>query len=197
VATGNGAGFHRGEAMRDGTSAKARMQDFELHIVQQCSRLAGNGLGRIVAIAVSKLGNGWLYPVLAVGFLAAAGLGAWPVVLAAGIGIAVGQGLLALLKRRHRRTRPYVVDLELKSLIPVQDPNSFPSGHMMTLTAAVVPALMAFPTVAWFAGPLWLLMAWSRMACAHHYPSDVLAGTALGFAIAYPISAGFSGASLL
>jgi len=31
-------------------------------------------------------------------------------------------------------------------------------------------------------------MAWSRMATAHHYPSDVLGGVALGIVLAYPLS---------
>jgi len=33
-------------------------------------------------------------------------------------------------------------------------------------------------------------MAWSRVATAHHYPSDILAGAVLGLGVGYPISAG-------
>ena len=52
---------------------------------------------------------------------------------------------------------------------------------------------MAPLAVAWpFAWPLvllaWAAMAWSRIACAHHYPSDVLAGTLLGASIAMPLA---------
>jgi undecaprenyl-diphosphatase len=32
-------------------------------------------------------------------------------------------------------------------------------------------------------------MAWSRIATAHHYPSDVLGGVALGIFMGYPLSA--------
>jgi undecaprenyl-diphosphatase len=31
-------------------------------------------------------------------------------------------------------------------------------------------------------------MAWARLASAHHYPSDVAVGAALGVAVSYPIS---------
>jgi undecaprenyl-diphosphatase len=34
-----------------------------------------------------------------------------------------------------------------------------------------------------------LSMAWSRIATAHHYPSDVVAGIALGAVVAGPLSA--------
>jgi undecaprenyl-diphosphatase len=31
-------------------------------------------------------------------------------------------------------------------------------------------------------------MAWSRVATAHHYPSDVIAGVALAVALSFPLS---------
>jgi undecaprenyl-diphosphatase len=31
-------------------------------------------------------------------------------------------------------------------------------------------------------------MGWSRVATAHHYPSDVVAGVALAAALAFPLS---------
>jgi undecaprenyl-diphosphatase len=178
------------------STARIRVRKFDLQVVRVCTRFARTSFGRFVAISVSKLGNGWLYPVLAVGLLAVTGYSTWPVVLASGVSLAVGQCLIALLKKWQQRIRPYQAGSDLECLLPVQDPNSFPSGHMMTLTVAMVPAVMVFPAVIWLAGPLWGLMAWSRMACAHHYPSDVLAGTALGLAIAYPIAAGIARAAL-
>jgi undecaprenyl-diphosphatase len=33
-----------------------------------------------------------------------------------------------------------------------------------------------------------VLMSWARLASAHHYPSDVAVGTALGVSVSYPIS---------
>ena len=68
------------------------------------------------------------------------------------------------------------------------DQHSFPSGHAMTLPAALVPLSMQFPQTMGLAFATCLLMAWARLASAHHYPSDVAVGTVLGFSVSYPIS---------
>ncbi len=79
-------------------------------------------------------------------------------------------------------------DNELQPLIKTLDRLSFPSGHVMSLIAASIPVLIAFPAYWPGAAALWLAMGWSRIACAHHYPSDVLAGAAIGAGIAMPLS---------
>lgn len=93
--------------------------------------------------------------------------------------------------------RPCQVAEDLECLLPVQEWNSFPSGHMMTLTTAMASVLPVCPLLGWVAGPLLGLMAWARMACGHHYPSDVLAGTALGLVVYYLVSALAVGADLV
>jgi membrane-associated phospholipid phosphatase len=173
------------------------VKTWELQFVRYCARLARSRGGSALAIAVSKLGNGWLYPPLAVALVAAAGARAWPAVLVGGTSIAVGQGILFVLKRSCCRSRPCQVAEDLECLLPVQEWNSFPSGHMMTLTTAMASVLPVCPPLAWVAGPLWGLMAWARMACGHHYPSDVLAGTAVGLVVYYLVLALAVGADLV
>jgi undecaprenyl-diphosphatase len=73
-------------------------------------------------------------------------------------------------------------------LLPALDQHSFPSGHAMTLPAALVPMALQFPQTMGLAFATGLLMAWARLASAHHYPSDVAVGAALGVAVSYPIS---------
>jgi undecaprenyl-diphosphatase len=102
-----------------------------------------------------------------------------------------------VLKRWCCRSRPCQAAEDLECLLPAQDWNSFPSGHMMTLTTAMASVLLVCPMLAWVAAPLWGLMAWARMACGHHYPSDVLAGTALGMVVYYPVLALAVGADLV
>jgi undecaprenyl-diphosphatase len=162
----------------------------EHRIVQACVRSARHRPARLAAIWLTRLGNGWLYPGLAALLLAVEGGKAWPIIAAATAAIALLQLLAGMMKRRLRRARPFEAMAGLDSLLPVQDRHSFPSGHVMTLTAALVPAVLAFPVLAGPAILAWAAMAWSRMACAHHYPSDVLAGTALAFALAWPLSLG-------
>ena len=67
------------------------------------------------------------------------------------------------------------------------DRYSFPSGHCMTFAAVLFPVSLAWPGM--FAGllALWALIAWARLASAHHYVSDVIAGTTLGIVVAWPI----------
>ncbi len=50
----------------------------------------------------------------------------------------------------------------------------------MTATAVAIPLVQAYPGTTWAAASVWAVIAWGRLACAHHYPSDLLAGCALG-----------------
>ena len=58
----------------------------------------------------------------------------------------------------------------------------------MTAAAVAIPLLMAFPQLQLIIYGLGFLIAWSRVACGHHYPSDVLFGIALGILVSIPIS---------
>jgi undecaprenyl-diphosphatase len=64
------------------------------------------------------------------------------------------------------------------------DQFSFPSGHTLHAVAFSVVLLAYFPGFAWLVLPFTALVGLSRMVLGLHYPSDVLAGAALGGAIA-------------
>jgi len=145
--------------------------------------------GRMLAITISKLGNGWIYPILAAAIFYLVGLGAWPVIALGGLNAALLHTLFPIIKKRIGRKRPFHVDPRLTSLLKILDEHSFPSGHMMTLSGVLAPIVLAWPSAAASAGALVLSMAWSRIATAHHYPSDVLGGLTLGLAMGYPLSA--------
>jgi undecaprenyl-diphosphatase len=178
---------HLNAAMCESIPWQRRLHGLEMRVVQYCAGTSQIGVGRIVAITVSKLGNGWVYPPLALLLVLAGGVHARLAVVAGATAIGFGQVLLAVMRRCWPRVRPYQAS-NLNSLLPVQHPSSFPSGHLMTLSASMTPLVITFPGLIWFAAPLVLLMAWSRMACSHHYPSDVVAGVAMGVAISYPLS---------
>ncbi len=185
------------QAISPGWHGLARLSTMELAIVHGFAATARPRALRRLAIALSWLGNGWAYAVIAIGSLAAAGLRALPVI---GVG-ALTAGLLHCLypsiKRRVARPRPYRRDPSLRPLLRALDEYSFPSGHAMTMTAALMPMVLAFPTMLPAAMTVWLLLAWARLASAHHYPSDVIVGATLGASVSYPLSVGVLAASHL
>lgn len=143
---------------------------------------------RYLAIGVSKLGNGWIYLILLPLVFWGLGWSGWHVVLLAGLNAALLHTLYPIIKRRFRRRRPYHVDARLPSLLNTLDEHSFPSGHAMTITGVLAPIVLAWPAMTVSAVIIVLSMAWSRIATAHHFPSDVIAGVALALALAFPLS---------
>ena len=160
----------------------------DLWFVRACARTARPAVGRGLAIAFSRAGNGGIYPVLAATLLIAFGAQAWLVVLIAAINMVLMHSVYPMIKRRAARLRPFRAYADLKPLLATLDEHSFPSGHVMTLTAALVPIALALPETLPVALGAWLAMAWARVASAHHYPSDILAGAALALAVSYPLT---------
>ena len=60
------------------------------------------------------------------------------------------------------------------------DRYSFPSGHTLHAVSFTWQAVAAFPELAWVLVPLALLVAASRVVLGLHYPTDVMAGAAIG-----------------
>ncbi|WP_018407035.1 phosphatase PAP2 family protein [Methylocystis rosea] len=167
-----------------------RLLDLDLAAVHLFSRTARSAIGRFLAVAISKLGNGWIYLILAPIVLVGLGWHGLHVAALAGLNAALLHMLYPIIKRRFGRRRPFHVDARLPSLLKTLDDHSFPSGHAMTLTGVLAPIVIAWPATTLSAGLLLLSMAWSRIATAHHYPSDVAAGVALGAGLSYPLARG-------
>jgi PAP2 superfamily len=122
----------------------------------------------------------------AAGWLAMGALGAlvdsrrrreWVTATAA---VAVAHGASVGIKRVVRRPRPD--DPRVRVHVGTPSRLSFPSAHATSTTAAAVlfGALLRKPLAAALVPP----MALSRMVLGVHYPTDVLAGSALGAAVA-------------
>lgn len=118
----------------------------------------------------------------ALGWLAAAGVGAvldpprraqWGVAAVGAVGAHAGS---IVLKRVVRRPRPQHPDVRVGVSTPSK--LSFPSSHAASTAAAAIllGRLTGLPLPALLIPPM---MA-SRMILGVHYPSDVLAGAALG-----------------
>jgi undecaprenyl-diphosphatase len=88
------------------------------------------------------------------------------------------------LKAKTNRLRPYHRNEQIQPLADPLDEYSFPSGHTLHAVAFSVVALYYYPVFAAFLLPFTALLALSRVVVGLHYPSDVLAGIAIGFSIA-------------
>lgn len=166
----------------------SRVSALEIQMVRHFAAGARTSLGQRSAIFFSRCGNGWLYPVLAILFIVRNRGAAFLPLFAAATSIAILHCVYPLLKKWIGRARPYQVLPELNPLLPTLDLHSFPSGHAMTLTAALIPFVLAFSETIWLATMIWAAIAWARIASAHHFPSDIIGGTILGAAVAYPIA---------
>lgn len=176
------------QAISAGRYSLARLSAAELFVVHGFVQTARPKICRRSAIALSWLGNGWVYLAIAGSSIVLGGFRAIPVIGIGALNAGVLHCVYPLIKRRVARPRPYQRDPTLRPLLKVLDEHSFPSGHAMTLTAALVPLVLAFPQTLAFAVAIWLLTAWARLASAHHYPSDVAVGTVFGASVSYPIS---------
>ncbi len=158
-------------------------------MVRLISICARPRLFRFSAITLSRLGNGGIYALLPILIFSRLGKGAFDLVTIAICNIAVLHAFYAPLKRCIGRRRPFRVDRAVPSLLAVLDEHSFPSGHVMTLAAALAPTILIDPDSAGYGAGLLVAMAWARVAAGHHYPTDVIAGAVFGFATGYPLTA--------
>ncbi|ADE14341.1 phosphoesterase PA-phosphatase related protein [Nitrosococcus halophilus Nc 4] len=98
-------------------------------------------------------------------------------------------GLIALLiykwlKGHMERPRPFTTHEGIHIYTAPLDHYSFPSGHTLHAIGFTIIAVGYFPELAWLLVPFTALVALSRIVLGLHYPTDVLAGAAIGTAIA-------------
>lgn len=131
----------------------------------------------------SRLGDGWVWvgALLVVGF-AGGNSGAAAAVRLFSVG-AIDLVLYRIIKRWIARPRPSVSTSLIQRVRPL-DVFSFPSGHVMHAVACSIVLTAYFPAAAVVVWPLTTLIALSRVILGLHYPSDVIAGAALGAAVA-------------
>lgn len=150
----------------------------------RANRLCTRGTSRAYFSAVSRLGDGVFWYVLMAALVLVDGMDG----LAASAHLA-GTGVIALtlyrlLKRWTRRPRPFASDQRIQAWVAPLDEFSFPSGHTLHAVAFTLVAMAHYPMLGWVLVPFTASVAASRVALGLHYPSDVLAATAIGSALA-------------
>ncbi len=139
----------------------------------------------VVFRLVSRLGDGVFWYVFWMALLLMDGRQAiWPVLHMALTGLVCTCSYKAL-KVATLRPRPYQIHQVIKLGAAPLDHFSFPSGHTLHAVAFSVMLAWYYPQTLVLCVPFTLLVAISRPVLGLHYPTDVLAGAALGGAIAW------------
>ena len=134
--------------------------------------------------AVSWLGNGIFWYSLMLALLLQHGaLAALPVLHMVLVGM-VCTTVYKLLKRGILRPRPYQAMQAVAAGAGVLDAFSFPSGHTLHAVAFTLVVSSYYPLLAVPLAFFIALTGASRVILGLHYPSDVLAGAAIGALVA-------------
>jgi membrane-associated phospholipid phosphatase len=112
------------------------------------------------------------------------------VALAATVSFALASWLNALIKALVGRSRP-PHEMGLHAIVGVPGSPSFPSGHAMSAFAVAAAIALLAPRLRWPVLALAALIGFSRVYLGVHFWLDVLAGAALGLAVALLASAAF------
>jgi len=150
----------------------------------RANALCGRTATRRFFSLISRLGDGiFWYALMAALALFCGRAGIDAALHLAAIGL-VSLLLYKLLKRWTRRPRPCASDLRIRAWVAPLDEFSFPSGHTLHAVAFTIVTLSYFPLLAWLLIPFAASIAVSRVVLGLHYPSDVLAATGIGSALA-------------
>jgi undecaprenyl-diphosphatase len=162
----------------------ARFDAAEYDLCRRLNRGASFAVPRRVFQIASRLGDGlvWYARILVLP-LVYGHAAVKPAIVMALTG-ALGVLVYALLKRLFVRERPFITHAAINRAAAPLDRYSFPSGHTLHAVSFTWQACAHFPELAWVLVPLAALIAGSRLVLGLHYPSDVLAGAAIGAALA-------------
>jgi len=160
-----------------------RMDRAEQALCVRVNRACRRPVVRATFATVSRLGDGvlWYALMAAVAFDAPAGPRA---ALQMAITGAIGALLYKFLKTRLLRERPFISHAAILCGTVPLDRYSFPSGHTLHAVSFTILAGANYPWLLIALLPIALAMAASRVVLGLHYPSDVLAGGAIGAALA-------------
>ncbi|MBU1236195.1 MAG: phosphatase PAP2 family protein [Gammaproteobacteria bacterium] len=161
-----------------------RINEADLALCLRLNQLSHVNTWRHIFRVVSRLGNGVFWYSLMLVLPIAYGQAAWPTVVRMVVVGLVGLAIYKWLKHRTSRPRPCEVYSAISAAAPVLDRFSFPSGHTLHATSLAIVSAAGFPELAPIVYSFAIAVALSRPILGLHYPSDVLAGAAIGALIA-------------
>ena len=153
--------------------------------------LNGKRLISFVMPWLSHSGNGYYYPAIPLLIYFIEPQIARSFLLCALLAFALELPLYKILKQRIKRDRPCEVISGVHQRISPSDQFSFPSGHTSAAFVIATSISHFFPTLQ---VPVYfwaLLVGVSRIYLGVHYPTDILAGLAIGVFCAFTGIVGF------
>jgi undecaprenyl-diphosphatase len=162
----------------------ARFDAAEYGLCRRLNRGATFALPRRVFQIASRLGDGLIWYALILALPLMFGRAAVKPAIVMALTGALGVLVYALLKRMFVRERPFITHAAIDRGAAPLDRYSFPSGHTLHAVSFTWQACAHVRELAWVLVPLAALIAGSRVVLGLHYPSDVLAGAAIGAALA-------------
>jgi undecaprenyl-diphosphatase len=162
----------------------ARVDAAEYSLCRKLNRGASFAVPRRLFQIASRLGDGIIWYVL-LGLLPLlyGAVAVKPAIVMALTGV-LGVALYKCLKRVFVRERPFITHTTIDLAMAPLDRYSFPSGQTLHAVSFAMQATMHFPELGWVLVPLAALIAGSRVVLGLHYPTDVLAGAAIGASLA-------------
>lgn len=153
---------------------------FCLHVNRSAQRLP---VQRFFAF-ISRLGNGiFWYVLLALLPVIHGAKAILPTLHIGGVAL-IGVVIYKVVKSKLVRERPFIASPDIVCGSPPLDRYSFPSGHALHAVSFSILILYYFPALGWIVLPFSILVVLSRVILGLHYPSDVLAGAAIGATLA-------------
>ncbi len=150
----------------------------------RANRVCERSGSRAYFAAVSRLGDGLFWYALMAALVLLDGYDGLRASLHLAVTGLIALGLYKLLKRWTRRPRPFASDQRIHAWVAPLDEFSFPSGHTLHAVAFSLVAMAHYPALAWVLVPFTASVAASRVVLGLHYPSDVIAATAIGSTLA-------------
>jgi len=162
----------------------ARIDAADYGLCRRLNRGAAHATIRRSFRIASRLGDGIIWYVLIAALpLLYGSAGVRPALFMALTGVA-GVALYKVLKHTVVRERPFITHIGISLGAAPLDRYSFPSGHTLHAVSFSWQAVAYFPELGWVLIPLAAMIAASRVVLGLHYPTDVLAGAAIGGTLA-------------
>ncbi len=161
-----------------------RLHQWDLDLCIQCNRVSAYRALELWFRAVSRLGNGVFWYGLMLVLPLIYGKIGWQT--SAHMLLAAVPALLIykVLKKQTSRQRPCKVHPRVLQKTAALDQFSFPSGHTLHAVNFTLVCCDFLPELAGPLGGFTAMVALSRPVLGLHYPSDVLAGAAIGTLVA-------------